>query len=170
MKTTSLSWCLSLLMFATQPAVASPASELKAIEKMEGDMAKAVAERDIPKVMTYYVDNDSLVVFDQQTPRQYNGRQALIDNWNDFLKTKVRSLDSYSYMGLKMWISKAGDLAGGYLFHNADLTMLDGSKVHVVLRLTHVLVKQNGRWVIQHEHGSFPIDWKTGKPDMQSKE
>ncbi|MEJ2410880.1 MAG: nuclear transport factor 2 family protein, partial [Novosphingobium sp.] len=132
--------------------------------------AKAISCLDIPKVMTFYVDNDSLVLFDQMTPRQYVGRQAMIDIWNDFLENKVKSLDSYSCSGVKMWVAESGDLAGGLLFHTSDLTLLDGSKMHVVLRLTHVLVKQNGRWVIQHEHGSFPINWETGEPDYLSKE
>ncbi|MWV27768.1 YybH family protein [Aurantiacibacter rhizosphaerae] len=149
---------------------ANKARELEAIRQMEADMSKAIARLDIPEVMTHYVDNDSLVLFDQMTPRQYNGRQAMIDIWNDFLENKVKSLDSYSSSEPTMWVSEAGDLAGGFLFHSSDLTMLDGTQMSVVLRVTHVLVKQNGRWVVQHEHGSFPINWETGEVDYLSKE
>src|SRR5665213_2396925 len=28
--------------------------------------------------------------------------------------------------------------------------------------------KFHGKWLIVHEHGSFPIDWKTGKGDLLS--
>jgi len=146
------------------------AKELEAIKKMEAGMAEAVANLDIPKVMTYYVSDDTLVLFDQMTPRMYVGTQAMIDIWTDFLENKVKSLDSYSCSEPTAWVSESGDVAGSFCFHTSDLTLLDGTHLNLTLRITHILVKENGRWVIQHEHGSFPIDWETGVPDYQSKE
>ena len=46
-------------------------------------------------------------------------------------------------------------------FHENDL--------HDVFRFTDVLRKMNGKWLIVHEHLSFPVDPETGKADFLSK-
>jgi ketosteroid isomerase-like protein len=41
--------------------------------------------------------------------------------------------------------------------------------VDLNIRVTDVLRKTNGRWLIIHEHASFPVDMATGKADFLSK-
>ena len=39
----------------------------------------------------------------------------------------------------------------------------------MTFRLTDRLKKIKGKWLIVHEHGSFPVDLATGKADLLSK-
>ena len=48
-------------------------------------------------------------------------------------------------------------------------TTKDGSKAEMNFRLTDCLKKIKGKWLIIHEHVSFPVDLATGKADVLSK-
>jgi ketosteroid isomerase-like protein len=45
----------------------------------------------------------------------------------------------------------------------------DGNPIDMTLRLTDVLRKIKGKWLIVHEHVSVPVDVATGKADLTSK-
>ena len=49
------------------------------------------------------------------------------------------------------------------------VTDKDGKAFTLVFRFTDVLRKMNGKWLIVHEHLSFPVDPETGKADFFSK-
>ncbi len=46
---------------------------------------------------------------------------------------------------------------------------IDGKPLDLNIRVTDVLRKTNGRWLIIHEHASFPVDMAIGKADFLSK-
>ena len=45
----------------------------------------------------------------------------------------------------------------------------DGKPLDLTLRVTDVFKKTNGKWLVIHEHVSWPVDLATGKADMSSK-
>jgi ketosteroid isomerase-like protein len=45
----------------------------------------------------------------------------------------------------------------------------DGNPIDVNIRVTDVLRKAKGKWLIVHEHVSVPVDLATGKADLASK-
>ena len=66
-------------------------------------------------------------------------------------------------------ITVAGSVAYTHCVNDVTLTAKDGSKEHIVVRVTDVLRKQNGKWLIVLEHISVPVDPVTGKSDLLSK-
>jgi ketosteroid isomerase-like protein len=52
---------------------------------------------------------------------------------------------------------------------NFRLTGKDGSKTHLVARVSDVYRKLKGQWLIVQEHVSVPVDLATQKPDLLSK-
>lgn len=46
----------------------------------------------------------------------------------------------------------------------------DGNAMDVTMRITDVLRKSSGKWLIVHEHVSVPVDLDSGKPDLASKQ
>ncbi len=55
-----------------------------------------------------------------------------------------------------------------YVIHMTGVAK-DGSKAEMTFRLTDCLKKIKGKWLIVHEHVSFPVDLATGKADLLSK-
>ena len=45
----------------------------------------------------------------------------------------------------------------------------DGKPLDLTLRVTDVYKKMNGKWLVVHEHVSWPVDLETGKADFSSK-
>jgi hypothetical protein len=50
-----------------------------------------------------------------------------------------------------------------------DVAGKDGNLIDVKFRVTDVLRKAKGKWLIVHEHVSVPVDLATGKADLASK-
>jgi len=66
-------------------------------------------------------------------------------------------------------ITVEGSVAYTHYFDAETVIQADGTRDRVVYRITDVLRKRNGKWVVVMEHLSFPIDPKTGKADLLSK-
>ena len=136
--------------------------EIKALEQRIVDGAKA---NDADAIMKNYVDDDSLLVFDVFPPRQYVGAKAFHKQWQGFLDgldgpIKIENSD--------MKVISEGKLAyAHYIAHMAGKGK-DGNPIDVTLRLTDVLRKIKGKWLIVHEHVSVPVDVATGKADLTS--
>ena len=62
-----------------------------------------------------------------------------------------------------------GSVAYTRSIDDGTFTGKDGSKTHMVVRVTDVPRNSNRRWRIVHEHNSFPVDLTTGKADLLSK-
>jgi hypothetical protein len=45
----------------------------------------------------------------------------------------------------------------------------DGNPMDATMRITDVLRKSSGKWLIVHEHVSVPVDLASGKADLSSK-
>ena len=45
----------------------------------------------------------------------------------------------------------------------------DGKPLDLTVRVTDVYKKINGKWLVVHEHVSWPVDLETGKADLSSK-
>jgi len=122
--------------------------------------------KDIDRIMSYYVPNESLFVFDCIPPRQYVGAKAYRKDFEDFFaqypgpnKAEVSDLN----------VTTDGQLGfAHYVIHMTGVAK-DGSKAEMTFRLTDCLKKIKGKWLIVHEHVSFPVDLATGKADLLSK-
>ncbi|MBZ5610703.1 MAG: nuclear transport factor 2 family protein [Acidobacteriia bacterium] len=155
-----LSVCTSSCSSASS---ASDEADIRALEKSYVDAFNA---KDTKAMMAVYSPDESLVAFDAIPPRQYVGFNAYKKDNEDFVAAfpgpiKVEQID---------WkIETDGTLGYGHGFLHAVLTDKDGKQLDSTVRMTDVYRKINGKWLIVHEHLSFPVDMATGKADLTSK-
>lgn len=138
-------------------------AEIKAIHQR---FAAAFKAKNVESIMTAYVPDESLVVFDVVPPRQYVGAKAYRKDFED-LFAGFASIDSFEITDLT--VETDGKLAYARSIQHATATDKDGKKMDITIRVTDVFRKINGQWLIIHEHSSVPVDLTTGKADLTSK-
>jgi ketosteroid isomerase-like protein len=114
--------------------------------------------------MLPYVHNDTLFVFDVSTPREHVGWDAYRADWKGFFDS-INGNPTFSISELSVTIS--GDVAYTQSIQSFSGKM--GNLHAVAVRLTDVLRKINGKWLIVQEHVSVPVKFTTLKPDFMSR-
>lgn len=150
----------------TAPTADTAGAEKKAIADMETRLCTAEKALDLDAIMALYVPDESLHVFDMLKPRQYIGWKAFRKDWETFLQNHAKSIDVCEVTELAVEV--AGSLATSHYTQQVEFTDKSGVKGAANTRLTHIFKKIEGKWLIIHEHGSYPIDWKTGIADRLS--
>jgi len=153
-------------------AADSRAADLKAVDltdikALEDRFMTAFNAKDVNAIMTVYVPDESLFVFDATPPRQYVGAAAYRKDFEAFLAMfpgpfKVDLSDLDITVG-------GGDVAYSHSIQHGVGTMKDGKKMDFTVRVSDGYKKANGQWLIAQEHVSFPVDMATGKADLTSK-
>jgi ketosteroid isomerase-like protein len=110
---------------------------------------------------------EKLFVFDVVPPRQYVGAPAYKDDWKAAL-TPFNGPVTVTMSDLTI-VSNGSDLAYGHSIQDFSGTDANGGKLAFVLRATDIYRKVNGKWLIEHEHYSVPVDLTTAKADLMSK-
>jgi len=129
-------------------------------------LVAAVNAKDINGIMAYYTPDDSLLVFDALIPRQYVGAAAFRKDWEGFLATYPGAL----HAEVSDWKSETdGNLAYGRGIFKTSGPDKDGKPLDLTFRVTDVFKKINGKWLVIHEHVSWPVDLATGKADLSSR-
>ena len=146
------------------PAHADSRAEIKALEDR---FAAAVKAKDVDAIMKVYVPDQTLFVFDVVPPRQYVGAPAYKDDWKAAL-TPFKGPVTVTMSDLTI-VSNGSDLAYGHSIQDFSGTDANGAKIAFVLRATDIYRKVNGKWLIEHEHYSVPVDLTTAKADLMSK-
>ncbi len=141
--------------------------DLADIKALEDRFMAAFNAKDVNAIMTVYVPDESLFVFDATPPRQYVGAAAYRKDFEEFLAmfpggVKVDLADLDVTVG-------GGDVAYGHNIQHGVGTLKDGKKMEFTVRVTDGYKKANGQWLIAQEHVSFPVDLATGKADLSSK-
>jgi ketosteroid isomerase-like protein len=116
--------------------------------------------------MSFYVPDESLFVFDAAVPRQYVGAKAYRKNYEDFFAAFPGPLESEN---TDVAVAASGTLAYSRCIDTWRATDKDGKMTTFAFRVTDVYRKTGGKWLIFHEHVSFPVDFASGKADMLSK-
>lgn len=100
----------------------------------------------------YYTASDEAVFFDF-TPMQYIGWKKYVSEikkvQNSIRKFKIRLNNDLTVHG-------ADKLAFAHGTWGMDFVFTDGTRRHLRGRLTEVLEKRRGKWIIVHEHASVP--------------
>ena len=116
--------------------------------------------------MKNYAPDETLLVFDVIPPREYKGADAFRKDWQGFLDSSdgpiaIENSD----------MNVASDDAMAFATYIAYMTGKgkDGNPIDVTMRITDVLRKSSGKWLIVHEHVSVPVDLASGKADFSSK-
>lgn len=117
-------------------------------------------KKDAEGVMSIYVRDKSLFVFDVSPPRQYVGWDAYRDDYKGFFAAVKGPL---SERISELVISASGDMAFTHGIAHIRGTLKQGGAFSFAMRFTDVLRKVHGRWFVVHEHLSVPVDLSTGK-------
>ncbi len=152
---------------APKPATKAASTDDKAaIEALEQRYIKAFNAKNIDAIMANYAPANQLFVFDAVPPREYPNWEAYKKDWEGLfaaypgpLKNEISELN----------ITVIGAVAYAHHLESGYFTRKDGSRLDVVVRVTDVFRKFNGKWLIVHEHVSFPVDLDTAKADLLSK-
>ena len=138
----------------------------KAIRALNQRFSAAVKAKDINKIMSVYVPDERLFVFDAVPPRQYVGAKAYRKDFEEFFAAFPGPAESEV---TDLSITVAGTLGFSHGIDTWTLTDKEGKRVKLVFRVTDVYRKIKGKWLIVHEHLSFPVDPATGTADLLSK-
>jgi ketosteroid isomerase-like protein len=66
-------------------------------------------------------------------------------------------------------IAASGDVGFGHGLAHVHANKADGSELDMWWRTTLCLLKQNGQWMITHEHNSVPFNMETGQASLGLK-
>jgi len=152
------------------PPAAAPidttAKDQAAIKSLEDRFVTAFNAKDTKAIMSLYVPDQTLVVFDASVPRQYTGADAYTKDWND---TWAMFPGTAKIDLADLEISVGGNIAYSHSIQHTTFIDKKGKKMETTVRVTDGYKKVNGQWLISHEHVSVPIDFRTLKPNMNSK-
>jgi uncharacterized protein (TIGR02246 family) len=133
-------------------------SEVSALLDSQAD---AMRTKDLDGLMSLY--SPDVAYFDTVPPLQYAGSAALRERflrwfagWHGSFEMEIRDLH----------IVASGDLAVAYRFSRARGTLKNGQKAESWVRATSCCQRSNNRWLITHEHVSWPVDVKSGRAAM----
>ena len=142
------------------------ANDQAQIRALEDRFAKAFREKNLSAIMSVYVPDESLLVFDVVPPRQYKGAKAYQKDWEEFLAMFDGPI-TFELSDLQ--IVTGGSVAFSHSIQHVAGKMKDGSAMDFTVRVTDGYRKVNGQWLVAHEHVSAPVDLTTGKADLTSK-
>jgi ketosteroid isomerase-like protein len=145
-------------------AQSTAADDKAAIQTLYTDWNNAFMKKDVDKVMSFYAPDT--FAFDAVPPREYPTWAAYKKDFQTFLGMFPGPITSTIS---ELHITVVGTVAYTRSIGDGTYGNADGSKTHMVVRVTDVLRKSAGKWLIVQEHVSFPVDPTTGKADMLSK-
>jgi ketosteroid isomerase-like protein len=135
-----------------------------AISALYQQFANAFRQKDLNTIMLPYIHSNTLFVFDVSTPREHVGWDNYRADWKGFFDS-IKGKPTFSISELSVTIS--GDVA--YTHSIQSFTGNMGNLHAMAVRVTDVLRKVNGKWLIVQEHVSVPINFTTLKPDFMSR-
>lgn len=162
---------LGLVLFSTLASCTSArtgetATDEGAIRAIYDQYSAAVRSRNVDAIMAFYAPGDGLVAFDAFPPRQYLGATSYRKAYEAFFEAYPGPVTS-EISDLRITVE--GTLAFASSIDRWVATGKDGKPAEVVFRGTNGFRKIDGRWLIVHEHISFPADPVTGQADFLSK-
>lgn len=119
-----------------------------ALRELVESWAKAVRDGDMDGVLAHHTDD--ILMFDVPVPLQAKGMKEYRDTWVLFFKYNTGGPGSFDITDLQIF-------AGGTVAYCHALIKIFDSTA----RLTMGLRKENDRWLIAHEHHSYPHELET---------
>jgi ketosteroid isomerase-like protein len=157
---------VGVALYGLRSRAEAKADDVAEIKTVEEGIATAAKARDLDTIMKNYPRGDTLVVFDVAPPRQYVGYDTFRKDWRHFLDMFS---DPITYEMVDLNVISDGKMGYARMIQHVAAKGRDGKPLDLNIRVTDVLRKTNGRWLIIHEHASFPVDMATGKADFLSK-
>lgn len=159
-------WLIALVVIAAPLPARAQTKDEQEIRALEERFAAAFRAKDIDAIMACYVPDETLVVFDAVPPRQYVGAKAYRKDFEEFFAPFPGPAE---FQMTDLSVSANDRLGFSHCIQRCVLTDKDGKKQEYAVRVTDAYRKVKGKWLIVHEHVSWPVDPTTGKADLASK-
>jgi uncharacterized protein (TIGR02246 family) len=117
------------------------------IRALGENWAKAVRAKDMDRVLARHTDD--IVMFDVPVPLQSRGIEEYRRTWELFFDNSPGGPGSFDVTELHITASET------VAYCHALVKIFDST-----VRLTMGLRKEDGQWLIAHEHHSYPIELK----------
>jgi ketosteroid isomerase-like protein len=160
-----LTLAAAVVASAVGPRAAAQSDDNAQINAVYQQFLTAFRHKDLNAIMAIYVHDNTLFVFDVGTPREHVGWDSYRADWKDFFNS-IKGRPTTVSMS-ELGISISGDVA--YTHSVQGFTANMGNLHALTVRVTDVLRKINGKWLIVQEHVSVPINFNTLKPDFMSR-
>jgi uncharacterized protein (TIGR02246 family) len=123
----------------------SQSADETAIRTLVENWAKAVRAKDMDGVLAHHTDD--VVMFDVPMPLQARGIEAYKKTWELFFATNPGGAGAFDVTELEVTASET------VAYAHAILRIFDFRA-----RLTIGMRKEDGRWLVAHEHHSYPVE------------
>ena len=119
------------------------------------DFESAFEARDVEALLSLYSEN--LIAYDESEELVYEGRDAYRKVWQKCFQ-ESQTLD-LKVREMKVFVDQSVAFVH-YLCHVRGNDQ-NGQSIEHWSRCTFGFIKENGKWLINHEHNSVPYDWKS---------
>ena len=114
--------------------------------------------KDVSTVVSTYAED--IVAFDAIQQLRFQGREAYRVHWEACM---AMCPGAPTYQTRELDLQVGGDLALVHYLGHCGGTDAEGNAQGCWSRVTQGLRKRDGRWLIVHEHFSFPVDIASGQ-------
>lgn len=135
-----------------------------AIRELIDGFVKAIHAKDIQGVMSVFVPE--VISFDLGPPLEHAGGEAFTKRWLELFESYQSPID---YEVRDLSITAGDDVAFSHSLNRVSGTLQNGRKSSRWLRWIACYRKNNGKWLIAHEHVSVPVDVRAGKAVLDLK-
>jgi len=131
---------------------AGPASEESEIRAIIDDWSDGLRNKDADRCLAYAADD--ILEFQLAPPLQYQGKETLRKNLEEWFAGFDGPI-GIEITELKIWAG--GEAALAHSINHITGRKNNGEQNDVWVRVTIGFHKQNGKWLVNHEHVSVPF-------------
>lgn len=154
MKKVTISILSSLFFMAA--SMAQQPTDRAEIERLEHQLANTV---DPAKLAAFYAPGATPVLYEGIAPGVYRGNAAIVQAY----AAQMVDLKSLKAEIIELTIDTSGDLGTAFAVVRVTATTADGQSRTATFRETDIFKRIRGRWLIVHQHTSYPVDAQSGK-------
>lgn len=126
------------------------------IERIERELVEVT---DPAKLSAFFAPGAQPTLYEGLAPGIYHGNEAIVNAY----APQLAGIASITSDLIELTIDVAGDLGTAYCVHRVTAVTKSGERRHVTFRETDIFKRIGGRWLIVHQHVSYPVDPSTGK-------
>jgi ketosteroid isomerase-like protein len=142
-------------------AESTPEAQIRSI--IDG-WAHAVRTRDSKAIVSHLASD--VVIFDLVNPLHFKGTDDVSQRASQWLSS-FKEDPHYEVRDLTIFATE--DIAHCHSLNHVSGVQTNGQKIDMWWRATVCFHKQNGQWLVVHEHSSIPMDPNTGKGSLDLK-
>lgn len=142
----------------------NPLNDEARIRKLIEERVGAIRAKDVNALMRSHAPD--VVMFDALDPLRYAGSEAVGERaaqWLSWYQGPV------GYEVRDLSVTAGGEAAFCHYLYRVTGTMTNGREVDMWVRSTVCFRKDEGAWVVAHEHTSVPFDAESGKASVDLK-